>query len=277
MKILIYGATGYIGNVLARQLLCYGHQVGNVSRQSSMIPYVDNYLFDDNINDVLEEFLPDKIIYMSACFNNLDVSSIVDINIKKPLEILSSLEANNHIEFIYIGSYWQFGDASLKETPIDLYSSSKKAMVSFLDYYRLYTKVICKEIVLFGTYGESDQRGKLLDYLITMSNKQDKVSLTEGNQELNLSFVDDVCSSIIDVCFKLEGDRFQILSDVNSTPRDLVRIIRKHQKIDVDFGAVKYRAVELMKLWTDPDYQMIHIKDNIENYIKSKLNYVEVS
>ncbi|NGZ93927.1 NAD(P)-dependent oxidoreductase, partial [Vibrio aestuarianus subsp. cardii] len=139
MNILIYGATGYIGNKLSEHLLSLGYSVGNVGRRNSRFDCVENYLFDDDINEIISTFKPDKIIYMTACFDNNDVSNIVDINIKKPLEILKSLEVNSFIEFIYIGSYWQFGNKDKPNIPIDLYSATKSAIVSFLDFYNEYS------------------------------------------------------------------------------------------------------------------------------------------
>ncbi|NGZ18747.1 NAD(P)-dependent oxidoreductase [Vibrio aestuarianus] len=274
MNILIYGATGYIGNKLSEHLLSLGYSVGNVGRRNSRFDCVENYLFDDDINEIISTFKPDKIIYMTACFDNNDVSNIVDINIKKPLEILKSLEVNSFIEFIYIGSYWQFGNKDKPNIPIDLYSATKSAIVSFLDFYNEYSSVSCKEIVLFGTYGESDGRGKLLDYLIEMSNSNKIVSLTEGYQELNLVHVKDVCMSIEKILQLRKGKKFQVLSKVSYTPRDLVRIIQKYQPINVEFGKLEYRSVELMRICNQPSYQPFISEDNLITYIKSKLKSV---
>ncbi|QDE30498.1 NAD-dependent epimerase/dehydratase family protein [Shewanella polaris] len=274
MNILIYGATGYIGNKLVEYLMAQGYCIGNVSRRISPIAGVNNYLFDDDVEIILSKFKPHKIIYMSACFDNNNIASIIDINVKKPLEILKVLEINSDIEFIYIGSYWQFGNIDNKNIAIDLYSASKKAIVPFLDFYNTYTKVLCKEIVLYGTYGESDGRGKLLDYLITMSNKCQKVALTEGLQELNLVNVDDICVNIEKIMQITKKNKFQILSDSSYTPRELVEIIRKYQPIEVSFGELDYRSVELMTLWMNSNYTQIYTEDNIESYIKAKLTNV---
>lgn len=267
MRILIYGGTGYIGSKLAEYLVEHGHDIGNVSRRKLEIENVDSFSITEDSNSIIDKFKPDKVIYLSACFDNNDIEGIVDINVAKPLEVLQCLESLKNIEFIYIGTYWQFGDSNAPNIPIDLYSASKKAMVSFLDYYNQYTELSCKEVVLYGTYGESDERGKLLDYLLDSVTNNKAVNLTEGNQLLNLVHVDDVCKKIISTLSDTTNKKFQILSNKNYTPRGLVNIINTLKEIDVNFGVIPYRKVELMTPVLDMSYQTVYVEDSIRQYI----------
>lgn len=270
MRILIYGGTGYIGSQLINHLVNSNHCVANVGRRNLMLDKVVNYSAYDEMEIVIKEFIPEKIVYLSACFDNDDFSEIVDVNIKTPLEIMSCInKMDEKPEFIYIGSYWQFGDQSCPRIPIDLYSASKKAMASFLDYYNEYTDISCKEIVLYGTYGESDKRGKLLDYMINSANKNQQMALSEGNQLLNLVEVKDVCENIEIIMGDTESNKFQILSDKCYTPRELVSMINnlKKVKVKVKFGSVPYRNVELMIPFENPDYKIVYVKDSVNNYI----------
>ena len=275
MNILIYGATGYIGNKLSEYLLTLGYKVGNVSRRDSLLTGIFNYNFDDDIHNVINHFLPDKIIYMSASFDNNNVSDIIDINVKKPLAILNALQSEAVIEFIYIGSYWQFGDAGCPNVPIDLYSASKRSMRAFFDYYNEYTQVVCKEIVLYGTYGESDGRGKLLDYLISSVNEDKVINLTEGYQLLNLSYVGDICKEIEKLFLENNGLNFLIKSDRNYSPRDIVMNMRKIANVKVNFGAIPYRTVELMNPVSVEGYECRIIPDSLPQYIENKFRLIK--
>ncbi|KIF50402.1 hypothetical protein H735_24975 [Vibrio owensii CAIM 1854 = LMG 25443] len=271
MKVLIFGGSGYIGGELINRLLSYGYEVGNVSRRPVNIAPVAEFSFDEDIESVLDRFEPQEIIYLSACYNNENINEIIDVNIRKPLEIIERIRRISNCNFTYIGSYWQFGDATHKGCAIDAYSASKGALVSFFDYYNTYTSVRCREIVLYGTYGEYDNRGKLLDYLLKMAKIGEKIEITEGEQELNLSEVGEVCKVIIEQFKNTKNNKIQIKSSSNYSPKQLVDIINKNINIEVEFGAIPYRDVELMNLWDNKDYESVIIQDKIEDYIRSKL------
>jgi nucleoside-diphosphate-sugar epimerase len=269
---MIYGGTGYIGSMLVNALVETNNVVANVSRKRIVNDNVVNYPYEGDVKSIISNFKPEKIIYLSSSFNNCDILDIVNVNIKKPLEILQYLESNSEIEFVYIGTYWQFGDSCNKNCPIDKYSASKKAIISFFDYYNNYTNVSCKEIVLHGTYGQSDKRGKLLDYLIDKVKVMEDIDITDGRQELNLVNVQSVCDAVFDIISNYKSKKIQIKSNLNYTPRSLIEILKSYSDVSVNFGAVEYRDIELMKLWDNPEYVPYIIEDEVEMFIKSKLN-----
>lgn len=273
MRVLIFGGTGYIGTMLSRFLVNQNYVVGNVSRTESKVNGVVNYSIKCDICSTLDSFKPDKIIYLAACFDNNDVDEILNVNIKTPLKILNIIENIDGLEFIYTGSYWQFGDKSKPNIPIDLYSTSKKAMSNFLEYYNEYTNVNCKDIVLYGSYGESDTRGKLLDYLLSSTINNEKVNLTKGEQSLNLVSVTDICLVLKDIVDgKYENNKIQLMSSRNYTPKDLVALISQYASIDVVFGTVPYRKVELMEPNMLNGYETVMVEDKIPSYISNVLN-----
>ncbi|MEZ9291410.1 NAD-dependent epimerase/dehydratase family protein [Vibrio lentus] len=277
MRVLIFGGTGYIGTMLSRFLVNQNYVVGNVSRTESKINGVVNYSISSDIYSTLDSFKPEKIIYLSACFDNSNIDEILNVNIKIPLKILNSIESIDGIEFIYTGSYWQFGDRSKPDIPIDLYSTSKKAMSNFLEYYNEYTNVRCKDIVLYGSYGESDTRGKLLDYLLSSTINNEKVNLTKGEQSLNLVSVTDICLVLKDIIDgKYECNKLQLMSSRNYTPKDLVALISQYAPIDVVFGTVPYRKVELMEPNMTNGYETVMVEDKIQTYISNALNFKSV-
>jgi nucleoside-diphosphate-sugar epimerase len=267
MRILIFGGTGYIGTQLLRFFIDERHIVGNISRKNSQIPGVINFSSKENLTTVIDIFKPDKVIYLSACFDNENVNEIVEVNINIPLKILKILEEYQGIEFIYTGTYWQFGNGCIPGTPIDLYSASKKAMSAFLRFYAEYREISCKEIVLYGTYGDSDGRGKLLDYLINSAISKQTIELTEGYQKLNLVCIKDLCIAIRSILLTTEGSQFTIQSSTEYTPRGIVELIQQYAELDVNFGIKPYRKVELMTPNYPEGYIDIIIPDSLPDYI----------
>lgn len=268
MKILMTGGTGYVGGALAKELLKNGCSLANIGRNKHKDNRVINFLLSENFVDILKSFKPDVIIHLAASFDNKNIDSIIDVNIKLPLKLLEANSETVRAKFLYIGSYWSFGDKRSPEVPIDLYSSAKKSFESFMEYYREYKAIDCINVVLFGTYGTSDNRGKLLDYLINCAQNEVVVSLTEGKQKLNLVNVNDLAHEIYKL-IKLQNtsSNYLIASNREYTPRDIVSLISKYSKIEVDFGAKKYRDVELMNPRYPMSFEKIMIKDRLEEYI----------
>ncbi len=274
MKILVYGGTSYLGSVVSEYLVRNGYTVGNVSRKASKIPSVSNFDFFESSQTIIDKFKPEKIIYFSACFDNSDVESIIDVNIRKPLNILKALETQKEIEFISIGSFWQLGDSSNPGVAVDLYSASKTALSKFLDFYNSYTNLRCKEVIIPGTYGDNDSRKKLINILVDAALHRNCVELTDGRQSLNLVHTDDLCYSIEEVIHETECRKFQIRSSQCYSPRELVSLIRMYRELSVEFGKVANRKNEVKKIFVDDEYKQIVTCDKIPRFIESKLKNV---
>ena len=84
--------------------------------------------------------------------------------------------------------------------------------------------------------------------------------------------IDDVCKSIYELISDESGNYFQVYSENDYSPRDLVELINSYVKLDVEFGKVEYRKVELMKPYKTTEYIPIVVPDRIENFIINQLN-----
>lgn len=268
MRILIYGGTGFIGNHLSTHLIKQGHTVGNVSRTHSTIESIANFTADSELTSAISAFKPDKIIYLAASFDNNDIQENITVNITMPLRVLQAIESTGAIEFIFTSSYWQLGNDQI-EVPIDIYSAAKKSMSDFLTFYNTYTNVCCKEILLYGVYG--DRQGKLLDDLILSAINNQKIQLTEGRQQLNLVHIDDLCNAVTAKILPSKNNKFTVQSSREYTPRELVSLIDIEKKLTVEWGSKPYRKVELMHPRYPSEYKKIIIKDRLPQYIKNKL------
>ncbi|WP_432467994.1 NAD-dependent epimerase/dehydratase family protein [Agarivorans sp. Z349TD_8] len=273
MKILTTGGTGFLGREIITQLLVAKHSVVNIGRRSFGDSRVVDLNVYDNYEESVREFKPDYIIHLAAAFDNTNVDEILDVNIKFPLKLL---ELASHVgsNFVYINTYWQLGCDNKIHAPIDLYSASKKSMTSFMELYSGYKRVHCKEMMIYGTYGSTDNRGKLLDILINAAMSQQAVKLSPGEQKLNLLNVRTLAAEIINHLI-MENDcmyeKLAFFSEQNYSPIELVELIRKNRDIDVEFGAIKYRETEVMKPVFDPTFRFVIMRDDIPDYIKRSL------
>jgi nucleoside-diphosphate-sugar epimerase len=109
-------------------------------------------------------------------------------------------------------------------------------------------------------YGEKDSNKKFITYIIQelLENKK-KIDLTEGTQERNFIYIDDVVNAYKKIVKKEKGfvngyHEYEIGTDKNITIKCLVKKIKKitkNEKTDLNFGAKKYRLNELMKSSND--------------------------
>lgn len=267
MRVLIYGGSSFIGKHLTRHLLKHNYQVAHVDRTITHNKDVKHFQLSNGLTKPINQFNPNYIIYLSASYGS-DVEESIEVNVTMPLTILESLKNNKEIEFIYTSSYWLLGNKEQAQ-PINIYACAKKSMSDFLTYYHTYQQVNCKELLLYGTYG--DRPEKLLDNLISKSLKNKKLALTEGKQKLNLVHIDNLCNAIIDKVLGSSFNKLAIYSDKEYTPKQLVELINSHRPLQADWGALPYRDVELMTPIYSDRYKGIIIHDTIPEYIKTKL------
>ncbi|MGG4679102.1 MULTISPECIES: NAD-dependent epimerase/dehydratase family protein [Providencia] len=264
MKILVFGGTSYIGSALISVLIKNDDIAINISRKK--YKGIKNYPFNINLEDLIKNELPDRIIYFSTCFDNSNINAIVNTNILKPLEIINI--ANQYkIKTFFIGSYWQFGDIKNTGIPIDLYSSSKKALSNFIEYYNTYEKANCTEIILYGSYGVNDGRGKVIDLLIENAKNKTPTNLSKGEQQLNLSNVDDIVKEIYNVLsINNIGKKIEIKSNKNYTLKEIATIFMNKYGAKINLGEKEYRKNEIFNIPKN-NYKSIYINDTLLEYI----------
>lgn len=280
-KVLITGGSGFIGSRLIRYLLSYGCVVASVARSMPANKAVSWIRLDDSLQQSIERFMPDCTIHLAAEFNNRDVKAIVDCNLMLPLQILEvliKLPVKNR-NYIAAGSYWQNGDYRLPRVPIDQYSASKKAINSFVDYYSGYCELNSIELILHGSYGDTDRRKKLLDLLISHAGVADELALSLGEQELNMVHVDDICAAFWVAMENMQkdfylNDSYSIVSANTYTVTQLVSIVERvsGKKINANFGGRPYRDVEVFKaVHLEPVLPNWRESITLERYLKDKL------
>ena len=285
MKVLITGATGFIGSHLVTALLKKNYKVAITKRQESRkntfdsmlsrIEIIDSDTYHD-INSGMKYFNPDIVVHLATLYINKhdpeNISSLMSSNITFGAYILEAMKENNINYFLNIGTRWQHINNN-RYNPANLYAATKEAFKNIMIYYEK-TGIKHKTLELSDTFGTGDTRQKIIDILISACTKNEMVELTPGKQVLDLLHVEDVCNFITS---NIRNDAFFdnetiSLSGTVIKLRDLGAMIEKEsgKKGVLGWGLKQYRENEVMK--PPLYYRKVQLNNfSIEEYIKIKL------
>jgi nucleoside-diphosphate-sugar epimerase len=279
-RVLITGATGFIGSHLVVSLLRQEYAVGILTRTSSNLQKFEaiknaiTVLGSETYTDIysgIKNFMPDMVIHAAAMVNQQkpeQIADLVNANITLGTHVLEAMKENGVTKFLNIGTRWQH-IGNKRYCPANLYAATKEAFKDILIYYE--TRGIGhKTVELCDTFGIGDTRMKILDLLITACQKHEPVDLSPGGQMLDLSYVEDVCQFIVTgIQFEnFFNNKTVSLSGTVIKLRDLGKMIEEQYKISgfLKWSAKAYRDHEVM---TPPIYyKKAKINsDSLEQYI----------
>lgn len=271
MKILVTGATGFIGSHLVQRLLGVKHEVHVLTR-----PGTDLELLGDrqgrivvhshsgstqNMIEIVKDARPDVIVHLASLFvgehKSTDLEELINSNVLLSTQIVEAMSLNHVRQLINVGTSWQhYEDADYK--PVNLYAASKQAFRSLLSFYVETCDLRVINLELFDTFGPNDRRDKLFNLLDRLRTTGETISMSPGYQKINLVHIDDVCDAFILALKRLRLDlvkgseTYSVCSDNSIELRELVRVYESEAnvKLNVKWGGRSYRAREVMRPWS---------------------------
>jgi len=221
-KILITGATGFIGSHLVNKLLKDGYELIIIKRSTSCTWRVANILnkvisFDcDNIDleDIFAKNKIDCVIHLATNYikshkNISEVKSMINDNINFPSTLVELCIKYNVTNFINTGTFFEYKmqDKPLKETdkiePYNFYATTKVAFSNVLKYYSKNFNLKVIDFKLFAPFGEKDNE-KLIVFLIKSLIDKKKINFSGGKQSWNFTYIKDIVQAYIKALEKIE-------------------------------------------------------------------------
>jgi CDP-paratose synthetase len=262
-KVLLTGATGFLGSHLLGTLINKGYEVVILKRSSSNI-----YRIQDKIDSVISYDLDMQPLELAFKEQNIDVvihtagrygrdgcsiAKIVETNVVFGIGLLEACQKYNTNIFINADTILQ--------SYLNCYSLSKKHFVDWLKQHSEGIQVI--NLRLEHMYGTKDDDSKFVSWVLSqLKAGTSKIELTTGEQKRDFIFIDDVVSAFLIVLEKSEKlpqfSEFDVGTGRSISVRKFVeKIALLYQEINPKsktkllFGTIPYRKGEVMNVYVD--------------------------
>ncbi len=289
-RVLVTGATGYIGSNLVQHLIELGVDVHIVIRPNSDLTLLHDRLNSITVHEhdgtstglikVLKNAQPMTVYHLASLFlaqhENEDIEALVKSNLLFPTQLLEAIIATGVEYFVNTGTSWQHYNND-EYNPVNLYAATKKAFEDILEYYVQAQNLKACTLQLFDTYGQNDPRQKLITLLWRTAKTNQPLLMSPGEQLIDLVHVDDVVRAFTLAAESLKNQshahtKYGVSSGNPIRLIDLIRIFEKstNTSLPIIFGGRPYRPREVMDPWTN--FQTVpnwiptkEIKENIQN------------
>lgn len=242
MKLLITGATGFIGQHLVNRLIEQGHIVLALSRSEVILPANDypNKLFylqtslklDGNTIEKINQFEPDTLIHLAwekipdfsfeISFANLQNQILFFRN----LFLISSLK-----KIIVTGSCWEYNKKMGVCTESDIcvsanyFTWAKNSLRDFLEFECLQKNIDFIWSRVFYVYGPQQRKGSLIPTVIENIQNGNVPELKTPFNSNDFIYVDDVAEGLIQFAVKDVPSGIYNLGNGESVP--IIDIVSK--------------------------------------------------
>jgi len=273
MKILVTGATGFIGNYVVEELLRRNLQVtasssneGKASKANwfnkvSYIPFdLKDFSNDINYYEFFQQ--PDAMIHLAwEGLPNYKSSFHEKINLPRHFLFLSNLISNGLSDLTVTGTCFEYGmqEGCLTEDmpalPDNPYGTAKNLLRLKLESFREQYLFSFKWVRLFYMYGEGQNPNSLLSQLDrALSDEQEVFNMSGGEQVRDYLPVQQVAENIVSLALqnKMEG----VINNCSGNPIAVKEFVENYLKninkqITLNLGYYPYPDYEPMKFWGD--------------------------
>jgi nucleoside-diphosphate-sugar epimerase len=272
-RILIIGASGFIGRRLTKKLAEAGHGVVVAKRRGSVTSEVagenlkivilpdDTY---DGLPGAISGTAIDMIVNCAAYGvhpHDRDPNQMYIVNVALPVALVE-LAARKQAGLIHLGSSAEYAAGGL-ESPVSedatveaykFYGGSKYCGGALMNLKARAIDVPSAVLRLFNVFGPGEGDHRLLPTLTGKLHRRERAALSAGNQIRDFIYVDDVVAAIVAAMNALHdgllsgGEFFNVSTGIGTPVRQFVMLAASAMKADpglLGFGDVPVRPDEV--------------------------------
>lgn len=273
MKVLVTGATGFIGNYVVEELLLHNCSViaSSANQQKAeqapwfnkvtYIPF-DFSSFDPAVNYFHFFYEPDLMIHLAwEGLPNYKSSFHEEINLPRHLALLSNLITNGLNDLTVTGTCFEYGmqegclGEDMSTFPTNLYGKAKDTLRKELEQLQTRHPFVFKWARLFYMYGKGQNPNSLLSQLDkALANGEQVFNMSGGEQVRDFLPVEKVAANIVRIALqqKVTG----VINCCSGEPVTVKAFVenyldKQNQKITLNLGFYPYPDYEPMRFWGD--------------------------
>jgi len=282
MRVMVTGATGFVGRHVVNALLVHGHSIVSVARdlkRAQEMPWFDRVEFiqcdlHESFQPLLQpECLPDAIVHLSwPGLPNYQDFFHISKNLPADLAFLEAAVKSGVPHMLVAGTCLEYGmqygplTEAMETTPTTPYGFAKDALRKALQLLQRERPFTLQWMRLFYMYGEGQNKNSLLAQLERAIHEgQAAFNMSKGDQlrdylsiqEVALNFVRTLenpqCNGVINCC---SGQPVSVFDLVKEHCRE------KDSQIHLNRGFYPYPDYEPLAFWGVPTKLMMLNRTN---------------
>lgn len=274
MKIVVTGATGFIGNHLIKELLKdMNNEVIATSRDTekakkyewfTKVKYISYDL--DSLEEInLFEYFdkPDRVIHLAwDGLPNYNDLIHIEKNLFNNYQFIKNLVANGLKDITITGTCFEYGlingclSEDIQTNPSNSYAIAKDNLRKFIEELKKQFEFNYKWIRLFYMYGEGQGEKSLIALLDkAIQNAEKEFNMSSGEQLRDYLHVQKVASYISKIVLQNQIDN-QIINCCSGKPISIRKFVEnyldeKSYSMKLHLGYYPYPSYEPMAFWGD--------------------------
>lgn len=274
MKILVTGATGFIGNYVIEELLKNNIEVIATSANKQRAKTLDWYQKTDfieydinnsvNDNENLYQYFnsPDKVIHLAwENLPNYNELFHIEKNLFSNYYFLKKLIISGLKDLNVIGTCFEYGmmnghlNESIITDPKNSYAIAKDSLRKFLELLNVNYKFSLKWIRLFYIYGKGQSEKSLYSQMEkALENNNTEFKMSAGEQVRDFLSVENVANHIAKI--SLQNNVTGIINCCSGEPQSVRKFVEnyfssKGKDIKLILGYYPYPDYEPLAFWGD--------------------------
>lgn len=266
-RVLVTGATGYVGRNLTAALVKSGWVVHAAVRAAdAVLPSgVLRHALDGSyaaIDAAVRHSRPDVVLHTASSVlvshGAEDIPELINSNVTFPTQLLEAMIAHGVTRFVDTGTSWQHFNPEAAYSPTNLYAATKQAFQDICQFYVEAHDLSAIQLKLFDVYGPHDQRSKIVPLLLQIAHSGETIAMSGGAQRMDMVFIDDVVAAYIAAANRLmpaDQARFESYTVRGGDVFTLRQIVEELQTqigrpLNIEWGGRAYRDREVMEPWS---------------------------
>ena len=266
MKIVLTGATGFLGKELLNYLITCQYKIVLVKRKTTDLKVIfkchgqiDSYDFD-KLDDLFAEHTDiDAVVHAATDYgvDELNLTSVFWANEALPIKLIELAIKNKVKLFINIDTFF-VKSRKVKYNYLQSYILSKRQFLEWGKYLANSQKISFSNIRLFHLYGPGDRGHKFIPNIVKRCLQGGEIDLTKGDQKRDFIYISDAVSAVgmiikNNICKKLKFRHYDIGTGESISIKEIILTVKALSKSNIilNFGALPYRKGEFNDIYAN--------------------------